>query len=92
MHDDVKNGIIFGSIALVFIIISCIICKKRRDADARNSGHAQARRNRKNYPLMEDDPNRSLTLGCEYPSKLSFVEGSDDEAEEGKEEEGDQEK
>ena len=32
-HDDVRNGLIFGGIALVFIIISCIICKKRRDAD-----------------------------------------------------------
>ena len=32
-HDDVRNGLIFGGIALVFIIISCIICKKRRDAE-----------------------------------------------------------
>ena len=32
-HDDVRNGLIFGGIALVFIILSCIICKKRRDAE-----------------------------------------------------------
>ena len=84
MHDDVKNALIFGSIALVFIIISCIICKKRRDAESRSSGSSGARRNRKNFPLTEDDPNRSLTLGREYPSRLEFVEGSDEE--EGEEE------
>ena len=38
-----------------------------------------AGRSRKNLTLMEDDPNHSLTLGREYPSKLSFVEGDDDD-------------
>ena len=41
-----------------------------------------ARRHGKAYPLIEDedDPNHSLSMGREYPSKLSFVEGSDEEA------------
>ena len=80
-HDDLRNGIIFGGIALAFIIISCIICKRRRDADRANSGSQAARKLRKGYPLIEDDPNHSLSLGREYPSKRSFVEAAsiDDE-------------
>ena len=37
---------------------------------------------------MEDDPNNSLTLGREYPSKRSFVEAAsiDDEEQEDQEE------
>ena len=87
-HDDLRNGLIFGGIALAFIIISCIICKRRRDADRANSGSQAARKLRKGYPLIEDDPNHSLTLGREYPSKRSFVEAAsiDDEQQEDQEE------
>ena len=86
-HDDLKNGLIFGGIALLFIIVSCIICKRRRDADRANSGSQAARKLRKGYPLIEDDPNHSLTLGREYPSKRSFVEAAsiDDEEQEDQE-------
>ena len=86
-HDDLRNGLIFGGIALAFIIISCIICKRRRDADRENSGSQAARKLRKGYPLIEDDPNHSLTLGREYPSKRSFVEAAsiDDEEQEDQE-------
>ena len=72
-HDDLENGLIFGGIALIFVIISCIVCKKRRDADRAGSGSRAAH---KSYPLMEDDPNHILTLGREYPSKRSFVEAA----------------
>lgn len=42
-----------------------------------------AGRSRKNLTLMESggDPNDSLSLGREYPSKLSFIENDDDEKE-----------
>ena len=81
-HDDLKNGLIFGGIALLFIIVSCIICKRRRDADRAGSGSQAARKQRKSFPLMEDNPNHSLTLGREYPSKLSFVEAASDDEDE----------
>ena len=91
IHDDVKNALIFGGIAFIFIIVSCIICKRRRDAERNSSGSQISRKDRKSsFPMMEDDPNRSLTLGREYPSKLEFVEGSGDEEDEGDEEENDE--
>ena len=35
---DIENGIIFGVVGLVFIIMACWVCKRRNEAERRRSG------------------------------------------------------
>ena len=86
-NENLRDGLIYAGIAIIFIIAVCYAYKRRNDAEARNSGSQQARQYRKAYPVTEDDPNRSLILGQEEISNLKFIEGSDEEEEEECEEE-----
>ena len=35
---DIENGVIFGVLGLVFIIMACWVCKRRNEAERRRSG------------------------------------------------------
>ena len=38
LEDFEKNALIFSGIVIVFLIVACFVCKRRRDEERRNSG------------------------------------------------------
>ena len=81
-HTDMLHLSLFAGVAFLFLVFACWMCKRRRAEERVESGSQQARKLRKNLPLTEEDPNRSLLEAQERQKeegRMQFITNVHDE-------------